>query len=503
ELLPGQPRRQRQRHPEGGRVFREIREPRSRERSEPGRGQGPARDPQEEEVAAMPAAGRLALLAWVVAVVAAATLSGQAGPSPPSFPTQAEAITVDVVVLDRDGQPVAGLTKEDFTLLDGGRPQPIVGFEERQAPTGTEARAVATDAGGERVASNIRRDAGGRGRILVILIDDLGLTATTAQPLGAALARWIREKADAGDEITIQTSSGDLWWSADVGTGREDLVAVLGRLRGKKTPPPSTEWISEVEAYQIVVHESRLQAGDVDSPTGDRADMTAGPDEPSPPPILGANATVIERVANGLLEAHSFTLMRAPRPVMYQCKQLAVTLAEHAYGQWTRRAGAVLDLVRRVSTDMAGVPGRKSVLVVSDELLRDLSMEVKFRDVVAAAQRNNTSLYFSRAAGLTGPTSFTAAGGVVAHPSDMGALEVEETQLAVAGGEHLADETGGASITTSNDLAAGLARMARDASSYYLLGYQPERTPDGKWHRLQVKVGRPGLEVRARRGYVA
>ena len=104
---------------------------------------------------------------------------------------------------------------------------------------------------------------------------------------------------------------------------------------------------------------------------------------------------------------------------------------------------------------------------------------------------------------MTGPTSFTAAGGVVAHPSDMGSLEVEETQLAVAGGEHLADETGGASITTSNDLAAGLARMARDASSYYLLGYQPERTPDGKWHRLQVKVGRPGLEVRARRGYVA
>jgi VWFA-related protein len=453
----------------------------------------------------MPATGRpavLAGLAGMVALAAAATLSGQAGRSQPSFPAQAEAITVDVVVLDRDGQPVSGLTRDDFTLLDGGRPQPIVGFEERRARTGAAAPAAATDAVPERVATNIP-SGHDRGRLLVILIDDLGLTATTAQQLGPALARWIREKAEPDDEITIQTSSGDLWWSAEAGTGRGDLVAVLDRLRGKKTPPPSTEWISEVEAYQIVAHESRLQAGDIDSPTGDRADITTGPEEPSPPPLLAANATVIDRVANRLYEARSCVLLRAPRPVMFQCKQLAVALADHAYGQWTRRAGALLDLVRRVSTDLAGVSGRKSVLVVSDELLRDLSMEVKFRDVVAAAQRTNTSIYFSRAAGLTGPASFTAAGGVVAHPSDMGSLRAEETQIAVAGGAHLADETGGAAITTSNDLAAGLARMARDASAYYLLGYQPERTPDGKWHRLQVKVGRPGLEVRARRGYVA
>src|SRR6187549_408518 len=98
----------------------------------------------------------LAGLAGALAVAAAATLFGQASPSPPSFPAQAEAITVDVVVLDRDGQPVAGLTKEDFTLLDGGRPQPIVGFEERRAPTGAAAPAASRDVIPERVASNIR-----------------------------------------------------------------------------------------------------------------------------------------------------------------------------------------------------------------------------------------------------------------------------------------------------------------------------------------------------------
>jgi VWFA-related protein len=455
----------------------------------------------------MAVTGRTAVLAGLagalaVALTAGAALSGQAGQSQPSFPAQAEAITVDVVVLDRDGQPVGGLTKEDFTLLEGGRPQPIVGFEARDVPTMTRMRTPAEAAIPPRAATNAgARDH--RGRVLVLLIDDLGLTPTTAQQLGPALARWIREQAEPDDDITIQTTSGDLWWSAEVSAGRDDLVAVLGRLRGKRSPPPSTEWISEVEAYQIVIHESRLQAADIESPTGDRADITKGPEEPSPPPLLGMNASVVDRVANRLLEAHSCILLRAPRPVMFQCKGLAVMLAEHAYGQWTRRAGALLDLVRRVSTDLAGAAGRKSVLVVSDDLLRDLSMEAKFRDVVEAAQRSNTALYFSRASGLAGSTLYTATGGVNTHPSDVATLGVEETQVAVAGGEHLANETGGASITTSNDLAAGLARMARDASAYYLLGYQPERAPDGKWHRLEVKVLRKGLEVRARRGYVA
>jgi hypothetical protein len=58
-------------------------------------------------------------------------------------------------------------------------------------------------------------------------------------------------------------------------------------------------------------------------------------------------------------------------------------------------------------------------------------------------------------------------------------------------------------MSQSNDLAAGLDRMATDLSAYYLLGYQPEPSASGKWHKLEVRVNRPGVEVRARRGYRA
>ncbi len=440
-------------------------------------------------------AGLLAL-----AVAAVTTLTGQENRGQPSFPARVEAITVDVVVLDQDGQPVSGLTRDDFTLLEGGRAQPIVAFEARE--TKVPAASHAQEAIPERVATNAVEKRG-QGRVLILVIDDLGLTPPQAQQQGSALARWIREKAEPTDEITIQTTSGDLWWSATVATGRADLAVVLDRLRGKRSLPSSTEWMSEVEAYQIVVHESRMQAAELDSSKGDRADITKGPEEPSPPPLLAVSASVLDRVANRFYEARSCVLVRAPRPVMFQCKQMAMTHADHVYGAWSRRAGVVLDLLTRVSKDVAGLPGRKSILLVSDDFLRDVSLERRFREVADAAQRSNTALYFSRASGLSGPASFSAAGGGPVHPSDMASLGAEQMQVAVSGGEHLADVTGGASITTSNDLAAGLQRMATDGSAYYLLGYQPERPPDGKWHRLEVEVARKGLQVRARRGYVA
>jgi VWFA-related protein len=444
----------------------------------------------------------LAVLGALVALAAfVSTLSGQVDRPPPSFPAQAEAVTVDVVVLDPHGQPVHGLGKDDFTLLEDGRPQPIVAFESRCAPAGTDTPAAA-DPGPARVVSNLP-EPGRPGRVLILAIDDLGLTPPMAQELGPALARWIREQAAPMDEITIRTTSGEPWWSAEVAAGRADLLAVLGRLRGRRLLPPSTEWVSEVEAYQIVVHESRGQAAELVSSRGDVLDITSGPEEPSPPPLLAVSESVLDRVAHRLLEARSCVLVRAPRPAMSQCKQLAMTRAEEVYGVWTRRAAAVLDLLTRASVDVAGRSGRKSILLVSDDFLRDVALERRFRDVVNAAQRSNTALYFSRASGLTGPAFYSASGGRLAHPSDVATLGAEQMQLAVAGGLHLAEASGGASVTTSNDLAAGLERMAQDATAYYLLGYQPTRAPDGRWHRLDVKVARPGLQVRARRGYVS
>ena len=119
-------------------------------------------------------------------LVAAGPACGAPAPEtkerPLAFDVQASAITVDVVVLAKDGRPVRGLTREDFTVLEDGRPQRLVGFEDRHTTEG--AAEVEQAAQGER-ASGVSNGDGLQPpeRVFALLIDDLGLTPLVAGPL--------------------------------------------------------------------------------------------------------------------------------------------------------------------------------------------------------------------------------------------------------------------------------------------------------------------------------
>jgi VWFA-related protein len=94
------------------------------------------------------------------------------------------------------------------------------------------------------------------------------------------------------------------------------------------------------------------------------------------------------------------------------------------------------------------------------------------------------------------------------HAVDPSAME------RAAGGRGLADprkdfllsvsnETGGFPIVNTDDYQQAIAQVFLENSSYYLLGYEPQSANDGRFHRLEIKVNRPGLIVRARSGYYA
>ncbi len=65
----------------------------------------------------------------------------------------------------------------------------------------------------------------------------------------------------------------------------------------------------------------------------------------------------------------------------------------------------------------------------------------------------------------------------------------------------LADGTGGFVILNTNDLLAGLQKIAKDQSQYYVLGYKPSDAAEGSCHTLKVKVTLGGTIVRSRSGY--
>lgn len=119
--------------------------------------------------------------------------------------------------------------------------------------------------------------------------------------------------------------------------------------------------------------------------------------------------------------------------------------------------------------------GRKSLIVVAETLFAPTS---DLREVIEAANRNNVSIY----------------------PLDPQGLSMFGTSGAL---HEMADNTNGRAITERNDLESALAVVLRDSSAYYLLGYNSDKGTDGKFHEIKVRVKKPGLEVRARKGYWA
>ena len=105
------------------------------------------------------------------------------------------------------------------------------------------------------------------------------------------------------------------------------------------------------------------------------------------------------------------------------------------------------------------------------------------------------------AASAAGRRSASAQFGSPLDTRDVGFANAQ-IELEVQGSENLALDTGGFSVRNANDLNAALGRISRELSSYYLLGFQPSRPgADGAYRKLQVRVRRLGVTVRARKGY--
>jgi VWFA-related protein len=366
-----------------------------------------------------------------------------------------------VVVLDRDGRPVRGLTKVDFTVLEDGQPQEIVSFEARDVQA---APAQPRDLVAEHVVSNARATTG---RVLALVLDDLGIAPLGMTDVKKAAARWLSAAADAHDEVTLVTTSGEAWWSDRIDRGREDLLAVLERVKSRKPSAGSaSEQMSEWEAHQV--------AEDIDG-------------------------AVAGRVVDRWFASGACLTTFEPRAF---CMKKVVGLARQMDSTIVTHTSAVFDTVERVSKGLASGRGRKSIVLFSEGFLRDQG-DRREAAAIDASRRANAAIYFVDSRGLIALTSAfqAAATGPGPEAKDVGARIFEETALATGGTENLAEETGGFAVTNNNDLAAGLGRVANESATYYLLGYQPSRPASEKWRKLQVRVDRPGVKVRARRGY--
>ncbi|HVT16293.1 MAG TPA: VWA domain-containing protein [Thermoanaerobaculia bacterium] len=184
-----------------------------------------------------------------------------------------------------------------------------------------------------------------------------------------------------------------------------------------------------------------------------------------------------------------------------------------------------IDALKDVVTMLAGMPGRKAVVYVSDGLpmiagqdiyyaiqnkYREQSTSLtqtmefdgsrRFEELAATANANRVTFYTIDAAGLRVFSSTTAENRGTGAGTDVYVDSIEMSNLQ-SPLQMLAEKTGGVAILNTNEVGPRLDRIAQDFSSFYSLGYSPPHSGDGRLHRLQVKVKHKGWEVRVREGY--
>jgi len=136
--------------------------------------------------------------------------------------------------------------------------------------------------------------------------------------------------------------------------------------------------------------------------------------------------------------------------------------------------------------------------------LASLDDDARFRQILDQANRANVSFYPIDPRGIVAfdddivPVAGVGQNPVLRPEEERARLAERSTSLHV-----MAEQTDGVAVTSTSDFALGLRRMTTDLSAYYLLGYYSTGKLDGRFHAITVRSTRPGVQIRARRGYLA
>lgn len=380
--------------------------------------------------------------------------------TPHPLRTGTQAVQVDVRVMDKDGRFVPTLTKDDFVIAEDGVAQEVLAVylvsggkvaDVAAAGTGTLAQAASLPAGSTR-------------QTWVFVFDSMHLGPGTLGRTRDAVLRFVRERFRDGDLAGVVANGRML--NSRLTTVREELITAIESIAmtggGRNRQLELREWPrfrDELEAVQIA--------------NEDRETI----------------ATVVRRACED-------------DPSM--CRQgLDPELAVRAKaGRMTddirAETGGSLATITALSSGLARIAGPKTVVLVSEGFVIE-RMEPELRTAVGHAARSGARFYTIDARGLNRGSTADIIDQPLADPG--GAVRFD---LNADGTTSLAVDTGGFAIRNQNDVGRALDLIARDADSYYVIGYRPANAAfDGKYRRIDVTVRTPGLKVRARRGYLA
>jgi VWFA-related protein len=425
---------------------------------------------------------RLAILA--LAVVALVPASAQQ----PSFRSSTTLVQVDVIVRTKKGF-VADLRREDFKVFEDGVPQAIDQFylvSDPDLDTETPWIPDTPDAtAGEPEGRPSSVSARGH-RVFVFVFDQAHLAFGNGRRAREAALAFLDGQFRPGDVggVVVGRAMANRRLTSD----RSELVAAV------RSVPPSPDAMALTTEYHREWPRFR-DAHEIFSVWARNADstnlvVTRALAE------SGGGATSAQEGARAV-DPTAATSDLDRREAM---TQLVEAKAQRGVDEFRRTTRETLDTLKTLIAGLARIEGRKTIVVLSDGFVVEEAL-APLRDVEAAAARSDVRIYALDTRGLG---QGTPDGDVVSAVQPEPAGAPSSVDIAFDGLSDLATSTGGFAVSNRNDLVDVMRGIDRDTSSYYVLGYHPTRSqPDGRFRKIEVRVSRPGADVRARRGYLA
>jgi VWFA-related protein len=405
-----------------------------------------------------------------IGLLLAANAFAQNAPAPTPTPDDGDIvkittnlIQVDVTVLDKKGGQVTDLKPEDFEIRENGKIQTISNFSyvAISPETKTEAARIKLDTTAGRVPpvplklrpEQVRRT-------IVLVVDDLGLSAPSMHWVREALKKFVDEQMQP-----------------------DDLVAIL---RTGSSEGALQQFTSDKRLLHAAISKIRWNI------MGRGGIALFEPIRPT-----------IKDLINGVIDADGNVTSSPGNERDKESDKKETQFRNDVFTKGT------LGTLRYIVSGLNPLPGRKRVILFSDGITMNIQVEEQMKRLIDYANRAGVVIDTIQAAGVVntavmGPENDTRGQSM----EQIEALEKAQISGFAKGQEglsYLAYETGGRPIKNTNNLADGVARILSSENGYYLIAYEPpDDTFDPKQSRfntLDVKVKRPEVSVRYRSGF--
>ncbi len=381
------------------------------------------------------------LIFSVLSVISVPSLTAQQ--APPQFRSRVELVHLDVSVLDQNRRPVKGLTADDFTIFEDGKPQSVAVFNAVELP---DPPAPST-AWVRDVASDVKRNTDVIDhRLITIVMDDATI------PFDQVMIKSARE---IGRQVVERLGPGDL----------ASVVFTRDNRNAQEFTSDRARLLKAIDAFAY---------------GGRTIGLPKPADGPVPPGLIYAESSgflasigTLSRVAESLAD-----VPQRRKAVIY-------------VGVGVPASGAASSEIA-----LAGNPEDPTAEIGAIARQVMDRMTQTYRKAALA----NVNIYTVSPAGVGGMEALIQSerwkGRIV--PTYESSTNYNEFLVG------LAENTGGRAFPERNEFATALAQVFAENGSYYLLGYSPSNSAqDGRQRRLEVKVNRPDVQVRTRSGYFA